>query len=412
MYSWCSDNLRVKLMKMKLSDFLAQYLVEKGVKYNFTVPGGGAMHLNASFGHQQGLNNIYVQHEQSAAIAAEAYFRMRNELPLVCCTTGPGGTNTLTGVLGSWLDSIPMLIISGQVRYDRTVRSTGYPMRIFGDQEFDIVKVVEPMTKYATMITNPCMIKYHVDKALNLAYQGRPGPVWLDIPQDVQSAIIDTETLVKFDNAETKNTDVAVVSNKTIEVISEKIKSAKRPVLFAGVEIRTSGAYEVFAKVIKKLNIPVVTSFDSIDLLEEDNPFYAGRAGDVGNRFGNWAVQNSDFLLVVGSRLGVRQVSYAIETWAREAFVVMVHPDPLELTKPGVHVELPVRSNPLAFLQQLDRELITPFERKDEWFNICRGWKEKYPVRCFPKSTVTDFNSLKLVVYSFSISSCFSYLQP
>lgn len=367
-------------MKMKLSDFLSQYLVERGIKYNFTVPGGGAMHLNASFGHQPGLKNIYVQHEQSAAIAAEAYYRMSNELPLVCCTTGPGGTNTLTGVLGSWLDSIPLLVISGQVRFDRTVRSTGYPMRIFGDQEFDIVKVVKPMTKYAVMVNNPQMIKYHVDKAICLARQGRPGPVWLDIPQDIQSAVIDTEMLIPFDEKEVKNMSVNMISGKTIEIIREKLEQSRRPVVLAGVEIRTAGAYELFLRVIRKLNVPVVTSFDGIDLLEESDHLYAGRAGDIGNRFGNWAVQNSDFLLVIGSRLGVRQVSYATDTWARESFVVMVHPDPLELTKQGVHVELPIRSGPLEFLHQLDKELDKPLKEKSDWLDICRAWKEKYPV--------------------------------
>ena len=195
-------------MKVKLSDYLADYLVSLGINTNFTVTGGGAMYLNASFGHTKGMKNIYVQHEQAAAIAAEAYYRMNNELPMVCCTTGPGGTNTLTGVLGAWLDSIPMLVISGQVKYLTTVRSTGLPMRIYGDQEFDIVKVVSSMTKYAEMVVQPEMIRYHIDKALWLARNGRPGPVWLDIPQNVQNADIDDEKLVAFDPAEMENMEI------------------------------------------------------------------------------------------------------------------------------------------------------------------------------------------------------------
>ena len=367
-------------MEIKVSDFIAQYLVEKGIRYNFTVPGGGAMYLNSSFGHQEGMNNIFVQHEQAAAIAAEAFYRVNNELPLVCCTTGPGGTNTLTGVLGGWLDSIPMLIISGQVKYSATVASTGYPMRIYGDQEFDIVKVVKPMTKYAEMIIIPEMVKYHLDKALYLAKNGRPGPVWLDIPQNVQNAIVDTDRFIEFNEEEMKNTNPPKLSKQTLDIILKKLKEAKRPVFYAGVEIRNHGAYHQFIELAEKLNIPIVTSFDGIDLVEENHPLYAGRAGDVGNRYGNWAVQNSDLLLVVGSRLGIRQVSYAVETWAREAYVIMVHEDSLELLKPVVHVELPVRAEIKTFMMELASAIPDVLPAKDDWIKICREWKANYPV--------------------------------
>ncbi|MBQ9551240.1 MAG: thiamine pyrophosphate-binding protein [Clostridia bacterium] len=367
-------------MKIKLSDYLAQYLVSQGIRTNFTITGGGAMYLNASFGHVPGLKNVYVQHEQAAAIAAEAYYRMNNELPLVCCTTGPGGTNTLTGVLGAWLDSIPMLVISGQVKYSTTVRSTGLPMRIYGDQEFDITKVVAPMTKYAEMVTVPDMIRYHVDKALWLARHGRPGPVWLDIPQNVQNAEIDDEELVMFDPAEMQNMCCAPVPSGVIDLIAEKLRSAKRPVLYAGVEVRTAGVFEPFRALVEKLNIPVVTTFDSIDLMTEDDPLYAGRGGDVGNRYGNWAVQNSDLLLVLGNRLGIRQVSYATETWARESFVVMVHEDPLELLKPVVHVELPVRAALGDFIDKLLQAFPQPLPKKEAWLEKCAAWKAAYPV--------------------------------
>lgn len=367
-------------MKIKISDFIAEYLISQGIKYNFTVPGGGAMHLNVSLGHQEGMTNIFVQHEQTAAIAAEAYYRMNNELPLVCCTTGPGGTNTLTGVLGAWLDSIPMLVISGQVKYQTTVRSTGMSMRIFGDQEFDITSVVKPMTKYAEMVVQPEMVKYHLQKAIYLATHGRPGPVWLDIPLDIQWGYIDTEDFVDFHTVELKNTLPQHVPDKTLDLVVEKIKKAERPVFYTGVEIRTSGAYEVFKEVAEKLNIPVVTSFDGIDIMADDDPLYAGRAGDVGNRYGNWAVQNSDLLLVVGSRLGIRQVSHATETWAREAFVMMVHTDPLEVLKPNIHVELPIRSETKDFLTRLSQKLEVPLEPKQEWIQKCEAWKRDYPV--------------------------------
>lgn len=367
-------------MKVKISDFIAEFLVSNGINYNFTVPGGGAMHLNTSLGHQPGMNNIYVQHEQSAAMAAEAYYRMHNELPVVCCTTGPGGTNTLTGVLGAWLDSIPMLVISGQVKYQTTVRSTGVQMRILGDQEFDITQVVAPMTKYAEMIIQPEMVKYHLQKALYLATHGRPGPVWLDIPLDIQGGYIETENLIEFNTKEAENILPQHVSDKTIDLIIEKLKAAKRPVLYTGVEIRTADAYQEFRTVMNKLNIPVVTSFDGIDILADDEPLYAGRAGDVGNRYGNWAVQNSDLILVVGSRLGIRQIGHSYETWARDAFVIMVHTDSLEVLKPKVHVELPVRSETKDFLKRLAAAISEPLTPKNEWLDICQNWKKKYPV--------------------------------
>ena len=367
-------------MKIKVSDFIARYLVSQGIRYNFTVTGGGAMHLNVSFGHQEGMTYIYTQHEQTAAMAAEAYYRVNNELPLVCCTTGPGGTNTLTGVLGAWLDSIPMLVISGQVKYQTTARSTGLPMRIMGDQEFDITKAAASMTKYAEMVVQPRMILYHLQKALFLATHGRPGPVWLDIPQNVQQTVVDTDDLVEMEDVERINRLPGHVSDQTLALIIEKLRSAKRPVFYAGVEIRTSGAYQAFEQVARKLNIPVVTSFDGIDILPDDDPLYAGRAGDVGNRYGNWAVQNSDVLLVVGSRLGLRQVGYTAETWARDAFVVMVHTDALELEKPGVHVELPVWSETGEFLERLSEKIEEPLRPKEAWLATCKKWKEDYPV--------------------------------
>lgn len=367
-------------MKRKVSDFIADFLVENGIRYNFTVPGGGAMHLNVSFGNKEGMRNVFVQHEQAAAIAAEAYFRRKNELPVVCVTTGPGGTNALTGVLGAWLDSIPMLVISGQVKYEMTVRSTGVPMRIFGDQEYDITPAVGHMTKYAEMLTQPKLVKYHLQKAIYLSMHGRPGPVWLDIPQNIQAAYVDTDDFIEFDPAELANTLPQKVNPRALELILDKLRHAERPVFYAGVEIRTSDAYEEFRAAAEKLNIPVVTSFDGIDLMADDDPLYAGRAGDVGNRYGNWAVQNSDLLLAVGNRLGIRQIGYAADTWAREAFVIMVHTDALEVLKPRVHVELPVRAETKEFLKSLADAIDEPLAPKEDWLNKCKEWKDNYPV--------------------------------
>ena len=367
-------------MRVKVSDYIAQLIVDLGIDHNFTIPGGGAMHLNVSFGHQKGLKCVYVQHEQAASIAAEGYYRASNKLPLVCCTTGPGGTNTLTGVLGSWLDSIPMLVISGQVKYSVTSRSTGLPVRIYGDQEFEITKVVAPMTKYAVMITEPRMVKYHIKRAIYLATTGRPGPVWLDIPLNVQWGYVDTDELIDYDPIEDKNTLPRDVSDKTLDLIIDKLKVAKRPIFYTGIEIRTNDSYDAFVKLSDKLNIPIVTSFDGMDIVPEDHPLYAGRAGDNATRFGNWAVQNSDFVLSVGSRLGIRQVSYATETWARDAFVTMVYPDPLEITRPNIHVELPIRADLKQFMEALSERINSPLEAKNDWIEKCLEWRNKYPV--------------------------------
>lgn len=368
-------------MKMRISDFIADYLVEQGVEYNFTIPGGGAMHLNDAFAHKEGLKNIFVQHEQSAAIAAEGYVRMYNKLPLVCCTTGPGGTNTLTGVLGAWLDSIPMLIISGQVRYATTARSTGLPLRAMGDQEFDITRVVAPMTKYAVMISNPKMVKYHLQKALYLAQTGRPGPVWLDVPLDIQGGYIDPAEFVEFNPAELDDTLPPKTTEAMIEKIVGLIRNAKRPVFNAGNGIRIAGAHKEFLECVDLLNMPVVTGWDCIDLIHDEHPLYTGRAGIMGDRPGNWAVQNSDLLLSVGSRLGVRQVGYSKENWARESFVIMIDADKAELMKPSIHVELPVHADAKDFLTKLMAALKKePIVGNAEWNATCAGWKRDYPV--------------------------------
>lgn len=367
-------------MKVKIADWIAQYLVDYGIKYNFTVPGGGAMHLNVAFGHQEGLNNIFVQHEQSAAIAAEGYFRATNELPMVCCTTGPGGTNTLTGVLGAWLDSIPMLIISGQVRYATTARAAGIPVRAMGDQEYDITPMVAHMTKYAEMIIDPKTVKYHLQKALYLATTGRPGPVWLDVPLDVQGGYIDPEEFIEFDPNELKDEQVPEVSSECIEEVITRINNSQRPVLYVGSAIHSTNTVDLMRKVADKLGIPVVVAYDATDLMPYENDLYAGIGGLLGDRGGNWTVQNSDLILSVGCRLSCRQVGYNVKSWAREAYVMMVDIDKYELIKPSIHVEMPIHADAKDFLEKMDARLTQPLTRHEEWLDTCRTWKKNYPV--------------------------------
>ena len=368
-------------MSIKVSDYIAQFIAEYGINTVFTVTGGGAMHLNDAFGHNQNITCIYNHHEQACAIAAESYARMHNKIAVVCVTTGPGGINALNGVVGGWLDSIPMLIISGQVRYDTTARSTGLNLRAMGDQEFDITKAVSCMTKYCEMVDNPLRIKYCLEKALFLAKTGRPGPCWLDIPLNIQGAYIDTDELISFNPDECSLEVPKPVSQETIDVVLDKIRSAKRPVINAGSAIRTSGGYEVFRKIVDKLNIPLVTGWNSIDLLPDNHPLYVGRAGIMGDRAGNFAIQNSDLILSLGSRLSIRQVGYNHETWAREAFVIMVDVDEAELKKPTIHVEMPICADVKDVMETINSVLGDDvLDEKVDWISRCQEWKARYPV--------------------------------
>ncbi|MBE5845307.1 MAG: thiamine pyrophosphate-binding protein [Butyrivibrio sp.] len=372
-------------MKIRLADYVANFLVEHGVTDVFSVVGGGAMHLNDALGHNDGLKVTYNHHEQACAIAAEAYARLDNKIAAVCVTTGPGGTNALTGVLGGWLDSIPMFIISGQVRYDTTARYamqyTGKRLRAVGDQEYDIVRSVEPMTKYATMIEDMSQIRYALEKAWHLATTGRPGPVWIDIPVNYQGSFIETDDLKGYDPAEDDANLPPKVSEETVKQVIEKIKSAKRPVFHTGYGIRLSGAYDIFREVADKLNIPIVTYWNAVDLVENDYPLYVGRAGNMGDRPGNWAIQNADLVVALGTRISIRQVGYNWKTWARAAEVIMIDVDEAEMKKPTLHVDMPIWADAKDFLSTMNSVLGNEkvFTGED-WIKRCRSWRDKYPV--------------------------------
>lgn len=373
-------------MEIRLADYVANFLVERGVTDCFSVVGGGAMYLNDALGHKEGLKVTYNHNEQACAMAAEAYARLDNRIAAVCVTTGPGGTNAITGVLCGWLDSIPMFIVSGQVRYDTTARYAlkyaGTKVRALGDQEYDIVKSVEPMTKYATMLEEPMEIRYVLEKGWHLATTGRPGPVWIDIPVNFQGMTIETDALRAYDPAEDDAELPPLVNEETIWTVLEKIKKAKRPVFHAGYGIRLSGGYEVFRSVAKKLNIPIVTYWNAVDLIEDDHKLYVGRAGNMGDRPGNWAIQNADLILAVGTRISIRQVGFNWKTWARAAEVIMVDVDEGELKKHTIHVEMPIWADAKDFLSKMDKAAATmaPIFRDEEWHEICQGWKYNYPV--------------------------------
>lgn len=370
-------------MRQRLADYVVDFLADRGVTDCFTIVGGGAMHLNDAFGHHGRIRCTYSHHEQACAIAAEAYARLENRIAAVCVTTGPGGTNAITGVVGGWTDSIPMFIVSGQVRYDTTARyaskyTGGMTLRAVGDQEFDITKAVGCMCKYAEMLEEPQKIRYMLEKAWYLATTGRPGPVWIDIPVNYQGCYIETEGLEGYMPDEMLPPPV---SEETVSSVLELIRTAQRPVLYAGGGIRLSGGYEAFRRAIEKLGVPIVTYWNSIDLIEDEHPLYCGRGGNMGERAGNFAVQNADLVLAIGTRISIRQVGYNWETWARAAKVVMVDIDQAELHKPTVHVDVRIWADAKDFLQKVDtlagRETVFTGE---PWREQCRSWKQKYPV--------------------------------
>lgn len=375
-------------MKIRLADYVADFLSSRGVTDCFTVVGGGAMHLNDAFGHHSKIKCTYNHHEQASAIAAESYARLNNSIAALCVTTGPGGTNAITGVVGGWLDSIPMFVISGQVRYDTTARyasnfTDGLPLRAVGDQEFDITKSVGCMCKYAEMLEKPEDIRYMLEKAWHLANTGRKGPVWIDIPVNYQGMTIETDGLRGYDSSEDDALLPPEVSGETVNEVIELLRNAKRPVIYAGGGIRLSGGYESFKKLVLKLGVPVVTYWNSVDVIESDHPLYCGRAGNMGDRAGNFAVQNADVLLCIGTRISIRQVGYNWQSWAREAKVIMVDIDPAEFKKPTIHVDMPVFADAKDFIEKMlsaaEKEQRTVFE-SDFWTEKCRYWREHYPV--------------------------------
>ena len=399
-------------MKQRLADYVADFLVSHGVTDCFSVVGGGAMHLNDALGHKEGLHITYNHHEQACAMAAEAYARLENHIAAVCVTTGPGGTNALTGVVGGWLDSIPMFIISGQVRYDTTARyamqfTGGLPLRAMGDQEYDIVKSVEAMTKYAVMIEEPGQIRYALEKAWHLATSGRPGPVWIDIPVNYQGGYIETEELEGYDPMEDDAKLPPRVSDDVIKTVLEKIQKAERPVFHAGYGIRLSGGYDAFRAVAEKLSIPIVTYWNAVDLIEDENPLYCGRAGNMGDRPGNWAIQNADLILAVGTRISIRQVGYNWKTWARAAEVIMVDIDQAEMRKPTLHVDMPIWADAKDFLEKLDQAAgrMAPMSNRLSWLETCARWKKEYPA-VLPRQWEENGRTANVYAFVRYLSSC------
>ncbi len=367
-------------MKIKLANYMADFFSAQNIHDVFTITGGGAMHLNDAFGHHEDLKCTYNHHEQACAMAAEAYARLTGNIALVCVTSGPGGTNAITGVMGGWLDSIPMFVVSGQVKFSTTIRSTDVPLRQLGDQEFNITDCVACMTKYTVMVTDPNSIAYHMEKALYLATHGRPGPVWLDIPLNVQGAMIETDELTHYDPAEDADILPPEPEQTKIAQMLEKIAQAKRPVILAGGGIRTGKAYDLFLEVIDRLQIPVVTAWNAHDVIWDEHPLYCGRPGTIGTRGGNFVVQNSDLLISFACRMNIRQISYEWKNFADQAYKIAVDIDEGELHKPTLSIDLPIHADIKAVFEKiLATDVHFPAEKWAKWLDWGRMVNQKYP---------------------------------
>lgn len=373
-------------VKQKVSDFIADFIADAGITELFTVPGGLAMHMNDSFGHHPKIHCTYQHHEQACAMAAEAYARYSGRMAGVCVTAGPGTTNAVTGVLGCWMSSIPMIVLSGQTRRATSVESTGLDLRSRGIQECEITEIVRPITKYAVKVRDAETIRYHLERAVHLARNGRPGPVWVDVPLDIQGGSIETDDLISYDPGEDPDERRPEIPDATVSEILEKIRNAERPVLFPGFGVRLAGAHESFIEMAEILGVPVCDGVSSVDAIAYDHPLYTGRCGGTGDRAGNFAVQNSDLFFSIGCRLSYSQTGFKTESWAREAYKIIADIDENEIMKKDLRVDMPVVSDAKDLTEKLIEGAKAlgaskehPLSQAAEWRSRCLNWKEKYP---------------------------------
>jgi acetolactate synthase-1/2/3 large subunit len=365
------------------------FVAQQGVEHVFLLTGGGAMHLNDALARCHDLTFVCNHHEQASAIAAENYSKATNNLGVALVTTGPGGTNAITGVAGAWLDSTPLLVISGQVkRADRMYRPDGTPLgvRQRGSQEVDIVSLVKPITKYALTIEDPQSIRYHLEKAAHLARTGRPGPVWIDIPIDVQAMPVDPDSMRGFDPVESLKPDRDDLA-KQVRDVMDRLNRAERPFIFAGNGVRVSGAAAVFEKLVRLLNVPVGLTWMAMDLLDDDDPLFVGRPGTVASRGANFALQNADFVLVIGTRLDPPLMGWNPHQFARGAYKTVVDIDPAELRKLDGTIDNPICADAHTFIDRLLQQAKSALDNNNNnnkvrtaWLQRCLDWKARYPL--------------------------------
>ncbi|MEN3976049.1 thiamine pyrophosphate-binding protein [Emcibacter sp. SYSU 3D8] len=378
---------------MRVADYIALRLADAGLSHVFMVTGGGAMHLNDAFGRQKRLATVCFHHEQGCAMAADGYARLGGKAAILNVTTGPGGINALNGVFGAYTDSLPMIVVSGQVRRETIAGNFPIGLRQLGDQEVDIVRMVDGITKYAVTVQDASRIRYELELAIHLATSGRPGPVWIDVPIDIQGSQVDPETLEGFDPATGQDRIAAITPTEAgaldgdalrqaARQVVELLRGAERPCILPGTGVRIAGCADLFLDVAARIGAPVATAFNAHDLMANDHPLYAGRPGTVGDRPGNFAVQNADFLLVLGCRLNIRQISYNWDSFARAAHVAMVDIDRAELAKPTLSIDLPIHADLTAFLTVL-REELAGYQRPAahaDYVAWCRERLARYPV--------------------------------
>ncbi len=382
--------------QIKLSDYVMQFVADRGVKHVFFLPGGGAMHLNDSLGREKRIEFVCNLHEQAASIAAEAYSRVTNDMAVCLVTTGPGGTNAVTGVAGAFLDSTPVLFLSGQVK--RADDKTGTGLRQLGVQEVDIISIVQSVTKYCIRVNEPESIRYHLERAYYEALDGRRGPAWIDIPLDVQAAKIETDNLKGFEPP-AKAPAVSATLEREVAKTLELFAQAERPVFVAGNGIRMAGAQAEFLELIELLQVPVLTTWLGLDLLPDSHPLYVGRPGSVAPRGANFALQNSDWLISVGARLDMAMTAYAHDRFARAAKKILVDIDPSEMKKMKTTIDLAVVSDAKVFLTEALRQARKLKQRdRTAWMKRCQDWKTRYPVVTPEYSAIED----KVSTYVFS----------
>lgn len=357
---------------IKVSDYIIDFLVKQGVSDCFMLVGGGAMHLNDSAGGHPGMSYVCCLHEQACAMAAESYARCKRDLGVAIVTTGPGVTNTVTAIGAAWIESTPLFVISGQVKRADSLENTG--VRSMGVQELEVVPIVQSITKYAVKLKDPRMVRYEMEKCVAIARQGRPGPVLLDIPLDVQGSFVDEETLIPYKDEYQK----PVIGKATIEQVAELIKTAKRPVFYGGGGVYMASASEEFVKLAEKFNVPVMTTWNGIDIIWNEHPLYMGRPGAIGQRAANFIIQSCDLLVTFGTRLASLQTGFNYDDYARNAKLVMVDIDPAELDKAKLHPYLKVECDVKDFILQLLKVEVDSPDHK-AWIDACREVVAQFP---------------------------------
>jgi acetolactate synthase-1/2/3 large subunit len=368
---------------MRVADYIAKFIYDCGVKHVFMLSGGGIMHLTDGLVCNKNLKIFCLHHEEAVSMALEAYSRLTGNFGAGYFTTGPGATNALTGLSGAWLDSVPCLFISGQSKRKESVYKAKIPgLRQIGVQEINILPIVQSITKYSAFVDNPADIKYHLEKALYFSKQGRPGPVWLDIPSDVQGAIIKPKYLKGFVPDKKRKE----ISNIEIKKVAKLIKSAARPVILAGQGVRISGAIRNFLNFANKFKIPVITSFLGIDIINSEHPCYTGRIGIKGDRAGNLAMQNADLLIVIGTSLPIAETGYNSKQFAREAKIVVVDIDTSSHKKKTIKIDFLLQGDAKEFIEKVTKSLSQKgfAGSSKKWLKTCLGWRERYPV-CLPE---------------------------